>query len=1712
MKNLIAVFRFGVVLSLLVNVFQVNSQISDNYYVIRDSLEAYYNAHPELKDEEDGDYSQFRRWQSFWQTRIYNGDSLLSGSFECSRRALEQFRKDRDNFNQSTIINSDWHCLGPNNIPTQNIGLVLSLYVDTVSDKTRNTIYIGSSTSGIWKTTNGGSNWHNVTDPSGMLLLGVTDITGDPKDGNIIYASTGGTFLGRDYSAGTGIIKSYDAGITWNQILPYDAWQHISVYRILVDPFNSKRIYALVDSSLLRSVDFGQHWEVIFHTKRGAKFIQGEFLNLRDIEMKPNDSNTLYLATDDRFMWSINRAAQIWKLTNVLSTDTSLIVKTRLDTDLPNPNDTIPSNKDTIYTERYELAVTSADPEAIYVECTAFPKLSGDKKLKIWKFENDVWHRKIDTSYYNDIGYFKNSFLVSPTDTAVVYAGGTSFLKFVNWHFKFRVPSGFNSVTYHDDTRYARIISGSSPGNEGKDDIIFAGNDGGLSSTNNGMNSWVNLNGNGLTITQFWGIGGMNSNPSILAGGSQDNSFYMYNSNTTPNWLHSFDGDNGDVIIDPLDSLSMLTSEWIVAFCGIALAKSTNGGQSWNRVSTNCSDWIPSLPVSYNMKNPKSVFFCFHDLFKSLDRGDTSSFFKIFIPFVDQSICDSCKDPVKALCISPSDSNRIYIGYNGRRDYYPGCKNCQQTKLIRSHAENGSLIWEDLTENLKPMILNYGITDIEVSTTNPDSVWVTFGGYLKENDNQRVIFSNNGGTSWHTDYSSGLPNLPVNCIEYMNDGGGRLFLGTDGGVYYRDKFLTAWEPFNTGMPLCIVNDLEISENFHTVTAGTYGRGIYQTDISCTYDSDPLVIGKNTTWTKDTVMDRSIEVDSTVTFTIKCKVKFPPSAKIFVHRGAKLVLDSGTLTNRCFNMWQGIEVWGNAKKRQNVNEQGLVWLKNGSIIENARIAITASQSDPNGNGIWGTGGGIIIGENSYFRNNFKSVELWSYPNDLMSEFQNVAFETTREYLDTNQSLPQDFISLCDVRGLKILGCKFRNLTVLPGEIPGSLDGRGIYSLNSTFSVDQYEYCPGQVFPCPDIQRVPSSFTGLYYGIRALTSDPTRYTRINRTKFDNNYRGVFLSAMDYSTVTQDTFYIPKGIGPGIDTCYGLFLDNCNQYQVEENVIKGKYFNGISSSADISIGMVINNSGTDVNEIYKNKFDSVKYAIIAQRLNRDPDGYTGLCMKCNQYSNTKYDEAVTLAEPALDWGIALNQGDSLSQTGPAGNRFSMNHTKSPINQEADIKNEGAYLKYYYNNNNLTNYRIFPDYVTVASVQRRPDSDHDYDSITSCPSHLTQGGGGSGEDEMKQIIVQNENTMDSLSSILSAIVDGGDTPTLNTNIALSTSNEAFQMYQVMLGNSPYLSDTVMKNAIRKEDVFPNVMMRDVLVANPQSSKSEHILHKLYQRFIPMSNSMMAEILENVNTISPKEAIETDINSHRVEKFRSFNNLIRVYLSDSVTLASRDSLFKLLSNDNSIRSEYFLAWELLSDRDTLKADSVLSSIPSSFPMMPAGMSLHENYLSAFILNKGLIRGERSINNLSSAEIATLNNLSTNASEPVKSLSRNALVAGNLKPYDERVIIPDETKSSNANHYQTSSSITPLNTFTLYPNPAMDFIVINYKIDDVLTIDNFVRISLINFEGKEMSNILRQKTNDQILIDLTAYTSGTYICTLFFKNTKIESKTFTVIR
>ena len=158
-----------------------------------------------------------------------------------------------------------WTNFGPNNIG----GRTLSIAIDPTDTAV---IYMGSASGGLWKSTTGGigtNAWTYI--PTGFPVLGVSSIAINPNNHNEIFIGTGETY---DYgssliglidrttrgTAGIGILKSSNGGVTWTQSLNWTFQSNRCVWKIAYNPLQTNTLYAATTEGVYKSMNGGTTW------------------------------------------------------------------------------------------------------------------------------------------------------------------------------------------------------------------------------------------------------------------------------------------------------------------------------------------------------------------------------------------------------------------------------------------------------------------------------------------------------------------------------------------------------------------------------------------------------------------------------------------------------------------------------------------------------------------------------------------------------------------------------------------------------------------------------------------------------------------------------------------------------------------------------------------------------------------------------------------------------------------------------------------------------------------------------------------------------------------------------------------------------------------------------------------------------------------------------------------------------------------------------------------------------------------------------------------------------------------------------------------------------------------------------------------------------------------------------------------------------------
>ncbi|MDE2976890.1 MAG: glycosyl hydrolase, partial [Acidobacteriota bacterium] len=161
------------------------------------------------------------------------------------------------------------------------------------------TFYMGSTGGGVWRTTNAGISWENLSDDY-FRAGSVGAVTVAPSDPNVIYVGMGSAQPRGNVSIGDGVYRSIDAGGSWRHIgLPRAG----AISKVEVHPNDPNVLWVGVlgqifgsnpERGVYRSTDGGDTWEQVLYVSDDA--------GIADLELDPFNPRVLYAAA-----WRVER-------------------------------------------------------------------------------------------------------------------------------------------------------------------------------------------------------------------------------------------------------------------------------------------------------------------------------------------------------------------------------------------------------------------------------------------------------------------------------------------------------------------------------------------------------------------------------------------------------------------------------------------------------------------------------------------------------------------------------------------------------------------------------------------------------------------------------------------------------------------------------------------------------------------------------------------------------------------------------------------------------------------------------------------------------------------------------------------------------------------------------------------------------------------------------------------------------------------------------------------------------------------------------------------------------------------------------------------------------------------------------------------------------------------------------------------------------------
>lgn len=1565
---------------------------------------------------EDGGLKKLLEFKERWQGVVAQNGTSWENMFEKYYRELAAAGSTPP-FCISGPYPARWESIGPDSFPTQQIGYVNAIWASPTDS---NYILAGSEYGGLFKSTNGGKNWINITDNSAFSngWVRIEQIAVNPLNPNTIYLGT----------SGAGLLKSYDAGLHWQREYVArtgnkDDFQ--SSKKIFFRP-DTLRLYALKNDSVFTcsndAVSSTHDWINI--TPTGNPLL----CRWRDVVFRPGNLSEFFISNglgSDKYYQGIYR-----------STD-SMGVYTEITTAANGfPNSTFPSGiiDDTSWAFM-KLAMPESD--TLYIFAYAM-----NSKANLYKYSIsgnnfiEVYH-DLPNATGNHSG--KGEFIVSNGATTnnmnrrSIYYGWDVPYHSYNGGLTFNPIGLYDGAPTHGDIR-GMFLQQASNSLHGKDDRLFIATDGGVSkkpegvddSVSNSGYASIDISGKGLTCGEFNGF--YASELGLTIGGTMHNGVAAYEPDKNPKWKNLGGGDSWTTTFEQ----SKPTKAY--AFTGHnGVDLSTTNTVSGVRQMNSLNFSFPNPPDGSGVGPPIGT-----DMFENIYCGE--------------------KHLYEKSAISPSFVNAGFSFPGGvRKSYFIGAVEFSQY----DNSFNGYVWYSDTAWiYYRNSSVNFGIalktsdppgsatgnrvTALVTDPRNTDRVWVSqlvdTGGAIPN----RLVYSDDHGTTW-TVVPGGLPtNLPITKMVY-DEASNTVYAATDVGVYQGDfstydpsvtiwgeNHSVTWRCFSQGLvsgknlPNVRISKLAISHCAGKLYAATYGRSIWSTDI---YPKDTVlhpteIITGITNWgssTPDIYMSGSIQVKAGGKLTITGNtIHMPSNGVIAVEPGGELKIVNAKITNSCENcFWQGIEARGVVTAPQvPTSNQGRVTIQNNSIIEHARIGVSNTNKAIG----WGANGGIIQVSNSFFINNNTSVSFEGYSNvhggklyPNLSYFTDCTFLIDSNYKGKNINYPmRNMVSMHAVEGIRFAGCQFLNRCTKPIN-RGS--GEGIHAVNSSFMV--YPYCavgPSVSLGCIYPKR--PRFCGFTNGINIENSRDFGLTSsIDQADFDSCSIGEHVFAYPNVSTTRCHFNI--GQGRSIDSvtsssftgCHqniGILMHNSSHFRMEENT-----FHGIPSGyVDwYNYGTVIGNGGGVANKVYRNNYDNLTYGIFSIGNNNYSYDFsalvaypTGLLIQCNTFNSNNTDITVTSKGTAkthdaigfyqsTGWVPQSNSysGSTTNVKNTTGNRIEFLHDgtagETPIT---------SMLENTWNVSTTVSLRSCGSSFYNPFSGSVPYTGTASSAVLGAPPMPVPP--NPHPDPKSDFYLARSNFQTALTTYNSNI-DFGNTSSLITTINASTS--ASTLYSLLSSGSPFISKQALK-ATSDLGLLNYVQMRNIMKQNPDNLDDHwfvdyvdadysfspadmdtlvaYSFHTTDRTALEMSLSSSHAAMDdaaNIIMMALKSTWNPDISVYDTVGTGICTDTTSVFygLDSNSYYAGLDSVDTWLLKLNSLASSYERAGYYNFKGEQAIADSILVGMNSIVPSAltdSVERSIYDSHMSLWGVVKAAQNDGRDIYHLDTTEIASL--------------------------------------------------------------------------------------------------------------------------------------------
>ena len=674
-----------------------------------------------------------------------------------------------------------------------------------------NLFYFGSTGGGVWKSTDAGNSWSNISD--GYFGGSIGAIAVAPSDPNVIYVGQGEETVRGNVSSGFGIWKSVDAGKSWFYLGLPDT-RHIG--RIRIHPNNPDVIYVAAIGNLYKdtqergvykSIDGGKNWKKILFSDAGSGAV--------DLVIDPQNYRTLYAST-----WTIRRTpyslssggkgSKLWKSTDEGKNWQEI-----------SKNEGFPKGLKGII----GVAVSPANNQRVWALVENEPDggmYRSENGGKTWRKVNNQRSLRQRAWYYTRI-------YAHPTDQDQLYVmnvryhhskdGGKTFSRY-------NAPHGDHHDLWIDPTEPQRMI---------------IGDDGGAQVSFDAGANWTTYYNQ--PTAQFYRVNVDNHFPFRIYGAQQDNSSIRINHRSDGyfigerDWEVTAGGEAGHHAIYSKDEDIVFGGE----YGGLMIRKNHRTGEEqatnvWpnNPLGHGVEDmkyrfqW--NYPMFFSKYEPEVLYAFSNHVHRSEDFGRSWETISSDLTTDDKSKQGPSGGPITkdntaveyyctifAAAESKLEEGVIWTGSDDGRVH-----------ISRDKGEN----WTDVTPKGLPEFTQ--INSMEADPFNAGGLYFAGTRYKWGDFSPYLYYSSDYGQSWRR-IDKGINRLHfTRVIRTDPNHEGLLFAGTEYGLYLSTNNGKTWQEFQNNLPLVSITDMAVKDR-HLIAA-TQGRAFWiLDDISPLYE-------------------------------------------------------------------------------------------------------------------------------------------------------------------------------------------------------------------------------------------------------------------------------------------------------------------------------------------------------------------------------------------------------------------------------------------------------------------------------------------------------------------------------------------------------------------------------------------------------------------------------------------------------------------------------------------------------------------------------------------------------------------------------------------------------------------------------------------------------------------------------------------------------------